>query len=96
MLFTGHFTRQRQPSFQVVKKVKFQSYLENSTVGPFILKILKASALVACVRADHTHLCDVVVFVRPLQKRVGEPQSRDALKRTREEHVRRRRRRGSV
>lgn len=40
----------------------------------------RASALVARVRADHAHLRHVVVLVRPLQERVGEPQSRDALK----------------
>lgn len=39
-----------------------------------------ASALVAGVRTDHAHLCHVVVLVRPLQERVGESQSRDALK----------------
>lgn len=35
--------------------------------------------LVALVRADHAHLSDVVVLVRPLQKRVLESQSRHTL-----------------
>lgn len=35
--------------------------------------------LVALVRADHAHLSDVIVLVRPLQKRVLESQPRHAL-----------------
>lgn len=39
----------------------------------------KLLALIARKRADHTHLCNVVVFVRPLQKCICEPQTRNAL-----------------
>lgn len=43
-------------------------------------------ALIAGVRADHAHLCDVVIFVRPLQKRIRQSQSGKALKQGREAH----------
>lgn len=57
--------------------------------GPFVSKTqkkekkkkrsIKVLTLVGRERTDHTHLCDVVVFVRPLQKCVRESQSGDAL-----------------
>lgn len=49
---------------------------KNSPVGPLSSKrrVMGVPPLVffALVRADHTHLCDVVVLVRPLQKSVFE------------------------
>lgn len=58
--------------------------------GPFVSKTqkkrkekkkrsIKVLTLVGRERTDHTHLCNVVVFVRPLQKCVRESQSGDAL-----------------
>lgn len=56
--------------------------MQNSTVGPFRFKkhIIKSSALNAPVWANHAHLCNVVIFIRPRQKRICESQSRNALK----------------
>lgn len=39
-----------------------------------------ASGLRAQVRTNHTHLCNIVILVRPFQEGVREPQARDALK----------------
>lgn len=47
---------------------------------------IKSLALVARVRADHAHLRDVVVFVRPLQEGICESQSGNALKQRGEEY----------
>lgn len=56
---------------------------KNSPVGPLSskrrVKVAASLVLVVLVWADHAHLCDVIVLVRPLQKRVYEPQSRNAL-----------------
>lgn len=49
---------------------------KNSPVGPLSskqpVKRVKSLMLIALVRADHAHLSDVIVLVRPLQKRVLE------------------------
>lgn len=39
-----------------------------------------ASGLGAQVRTHHTHLCNVVILIRPFQEGVREPQARYALK----------------
>lgn len=64
--------------------MKYQHYMQTFTVGPVVSKMPKRKklflALVARIRADHTHLCNVIVFVCPLQKCIRESQSGNTLK----------------
>ena len=79
---------------QVAKRVKCQRYVQtfHSLVHSFSKtqkkkrkkkkkrkRSIKVLTLIGRERTDHTHLCDVVVFVRPLQKCVRESQSGNAL-----------------
>lgn len=56
-----------------------------SPFGPLrskmLIRSIKSLALIICVWADYTHLCNVIIFIRPLQKYVFESQPWNALKR---------------